>query len=63
MVTCLPGFDNIPSLIQAFQDALYGLKMVQSNGCNLCDVWYSSVSKKVPFSFATLMARIEKWDS
>ena len=37
--------------------------MVQSNGCNLGDVWGSSVNKKMPFSFATLMAGIDKWDS
>jgi len=42
---------------------MYGPNMVQSNGCNLCDVWGGSISKKMPLSFATLMAGIENLDS
>jgi hypothetical protein len=63
MVTGLPGFESIQSLRQALQYALYGPKTVQSNGCTLCDVWGGNVSMTIPFSFATLLAAIDKWDS
>jgi hypothetical protein len=33
---------------------------VQSNGSNLRDVWGGSVSKRIPFSFATLMTGTDK---
>jgi len=63
IITCLLGFDSIQSLRQALSHILYGPMMVQSSGSNLYDVWCSSVSKKMPFSLATLMAEIYNWDS
>lgn len=36
---------------------------MQSDGCNLCDIQGGSVNKTMPFSLATLMAGISKWDS
>jgi hypothetical protein len=59
----LPGFDSIQSLIQALLYFPYGPKMVQSNGRNLCDVWGGSVSKEMSFSFVTMIAGTDKWDS
>ena len=48
---------------QTFWYVLYGPKTTQSSGSNLCNVWWGSVSKKEPFSLATLMAEIDKWNS
>jgi hypothetical protein len=59
----LPGFDSIQSLIQALLHVPNGPKMAQSNGRTLCDVWGGSVSKEMSFSFATMMAAIDTWDS
>ena len=63
IVTCLLGFDSIQSLWQALSYVLYEPMTVQSNGSYLCDVWCSSVSKIMPFSLATFMVQIYKWDS
>ena len=63
IVTDLLGFDSIQSLWQALSYVLYGPMTVQSNGSYLRDVWCSSVSKVMPFSLATFMAEIYKWDS
>jgi len=37
--------------------------MVQSNGRNVCDVWGGSVNKEMPFSYATMMAAFDNWNS
>ena len=37
--------------------------MVQSDCRELCDVWGGSVIKKMSFSFATMIAVIDKWGS
>jgi hypothetical protein len=52
MVNVLPEFDSI----QPQRQALYIPKIVQYNGCNLCDVWGGSASKKILVSVATLTA-------
>lgn len=58
MVICLAGFDNIRPLWLAL--CFIQTRIVQSDGCNLCDVQGRSVNRTMPFSLATLMAGISK---
>jgi hypothetical protein len=41
----------------------YGPQMVQLNSRNLFDEWGGSVSLEMSFSYATMMAGVDNWNS